>query len=92
MTDSIKFENAAQTFIPAIDDIGIIGYTPHGGLVKVTQMCDYDNGNYYRIAYFAQEDMPETNSEVFETLEETHAAMSKMSITGKWMSLEEIDD
>jgi hypothetical protein len=90
MTDSIKFKNAGQTFIPEIDDIGIIGYTQHGVLVTVTEMCDHDIGHYYRITYFPQEGMPETHSEMFETLDETHAAMSE--ITDKWMPREEIDD
>ena len=79
-------------FVPAIDEIGIIGYTKHGGLVTVTQMCEPYIGNYYRVAYFAQEGMPETNAEIFETIKETHDAMLSTNITGEWVSLEEIDD
>jgi hypothetical protein len=78
---------AGTNNFPAIDDIGVIGYTLHGGCVVITQT---DDGGY-RIAYHAQDGMPETSSDIFETLEKTHEAMAQIRINGEWAPMEEIE-
>jgi hypothetical protein len=35
--------------------------------------------------------MPETSSDIFETLEKTHEAMAQIRINGEWAPMEEIE-